>query len=77
MFSPIQLTPDMDSQTLVNAVNSNFRQVEEENRSKLIVDSEGVPRVRIGLVRGEEENYGIYISVKGVNVDEVLEGKNG
>lgn len=66
MISPIQLTPDMDMGTLVNAVNNNFRQVEAENRTKVIKDEEGIDRVIMG--RLPDSTYGIKVSKPGIGV---------
>ena len=48
MNSPIQLTPNMDMQTLVNAINENFRQLELENRTKIMKDEEVTQRLLLG-----------------------------
>lgn len=66
MASPIQLTPNMDTSTMVNAINDAFRQLESENRSKVIKDEDGTPRVIIGRFPNGE--YGVIVSKKGKNV---------
>ena len=70
MINPIQLTPNMDMATLVNAINDMMRQVESENRSKTIVDENGVKRAIIG--RAPNGEYLIAISAKGIDVIEAL-----
>ena len=70
MINPIQLTPNMDMATLVNAINDMMRQVESENRIKTIVDEDGVKRVIIG--RAPNGEYLIAISAKGIDVIEAL-----
>ena len=57
MLSPIQLQPNMDYQTLVNAINANFRQIEAENRTKIISNSQGTNQLTIGMY--EPNQYGI------------------
>jgi hypothetical protein len=66
MISPIQLTPNMDMGTLVNAVNDVFRQIESENRTKVIKDENGENRVIIG--RAPSGEYLIAISAQGKDV---------
>ena len=70
MINPIQLTPNMDMATLVNAVNDMMRQIESENRTKIVKDEDGVNRILIG--RGPKGNYVVAISVKGKDVVEAL-----
>ena len=70
MINPIQLTPNMDMATLVNAINDMMRKVESENRSKTIVDEDGVKRVIIG--RAPNGEYLVAISAKGIDVIEAL-----
>ena len=70
MINPIQLTPNMDMATLVNAVNDMMRQIESENRSKTIVDEDGVKRAILG--RAPNGEYLIAISAKGIDVIEAL-----
>lgn len=71
MISPIQLTPDMDTNTMVNAINNNFRQIEAENRTKIIRDENGERRILIG--RGPTGRYVVAITVPGKDVVEELE----
>lgn len=69
-ISPIQLTPSMDFPTLVNAVNNNFRQIEAENRTKVIRDEDGNNRIILG--RFPDGTYGLAISKPGRDVLEDL-----
>lgn len=71
MISPIQLTPNMDMGTLTNAINATFRQIEAENRTKVIKDENGNERILIG--RDPKGNYVIAISKPGINVVQALE----
>jgi len=66
MFSPIQLVPSMDSGTLSSAINNNFKQIESENRTKVIRDEDGIDRVIMG--RYPDGKYGIKVSKPGVDV---------
>ena len=70
-FSPIQLTPNMDMATMVQAINDNFQQLASENRTKIITNEEGVDRVLIG--RAPKGNYVVAITVPGKNVVTELE----
>ena len=72
-ISPIQLTPNMDINALVQAINDNFRQVESENRTKIITDEDGKQRAIIG--RAPNGEYLIAISAKGIDVLDAL-GQN-
>ena len=72
MISPIQLTPNMDMATLVNAINDMMRQIESENRTKIIVDENGQKRAILG--RAPSGEYLIAISAKGVDVVNALGG---
>ena len=66
MISPIQLTPGMDQKTMVSAINDAFRQIESENRTKIIKDENGDNRIIIG--RLPDGTYGIVISKPAVDV---------
>lgn len=66
MLSPIQLTPNMDTGTMVNAINNNFRQIEAESRTKIIRDEDGDNRVIMG--RAPNGEYLIAISAQGIDV---------
>ena len=70
MFSPIQLTPNMDMATLVNAVNDSFRQVESENRTKVIKDDAGQNRILLG--RDPNGKYVLAITIPGKDVLEEI-----
>ena len=70
MISPIQLTPNMDMATMVQAINDNFRQVESENRTKIIKDENGQQRVLTG--RAPNGEYLIAVSAQGIDVIEAL-----
>lgn len=70
MISPIQLTPDMDIGTMVNAINNGFRQVESENRTKIVRDEDGVDRVILG--RMPNGTYGLIVSKPGKDVKELF-----
>ena len=70
MINPIQLTPNMDMATLVNAVNDMMRQIESENRTKIIKDENGQQRVLMG--RAPNGEYLIAVSAQGIDVVEAL-----
>lgn len=70
MISPIQLTPNMDMATLVNAINDMMRQIESENRTKIITDENGQKRAIIG--RAPNGEYLIAISAQGIDVIDAL-----
>ena len=59
-FSPIQLTPNMDTATLVSALNDMMRQLEAANRTEIIRDEDGVNRVLIG--RDPKGNYVVAVT---------------
>ena len=70
-FSPIQLTPNMDTATLVSALNDMMRQLEAANRTQIIRDEDGVNRVLIG--RDPKGNYVVAVTKKGKDVVQALE----
>ena len=70
-FSPIQLTPNMDTATLVSALNDMMRQLESANRTQIIRDEDGVNRVLIG--RDPKGNYVVAVTKKGKDVLQALE----
>ena len=70
-FSPIQLTPNMDTATLVSALNDMMRQLEAANRTQIIRDEDGVNRVLIG--RDPKGNYVVAVTKKGNDVVRALE----
>ena len=71
MISPIQLTPNMDMNSLTAALNEMFRQIESNNRTQIIKDEDGKNRILIG--RAPKGNYVVAISKKGVDVLEALD----
>ena len=75
MLNPIQLTPNMDTATLVNALNDMMRQIESTNRTQIIKDEDGKQRAIIG--RAPNGEYLIAISAKGIDVIDALGGQNG
>jgi len=66
MISPIQLTPNMDMATMTAAINNTLRQIESENRTKVIRDEDGVDRIILG--RMPDGTYGMVVSKPGVDV---------
>lgn len=70
MFSPIQLTPNMDMTTLTNALNDMHRQLESENRTQIIKDETGKQRMILG--RAPDGEYLIAVSAQGIDVVEAL-----
>lgn len=71
MLRRIPLTPGMDQDTMINTINQNLQQIEEENRTKIIKDEDGINRVLIG--KAPNGNYVVAITVKGKDVVEELE----
>lgn len=71
VFSPIQIAPGTDGDTLANAINENFQQIASQDRSRTISDESGTPRIIIG--KSPKGNYGLYISKPGVDVKAELE----
>lgn len=65
-ISPIRLTPNMDQVTMVQAINDTLSQIESENRTKVIKDESGTPRIIIGQFPNGE--YGVIVSKPGKNV---------
>lgn len=59
-FSRIEATPGMDLAALANVVNENFRQLEAENRTKVVRDETGVDRIVFG--KYEDGRYGMKVS---------------
>lgn len=72
MISPIQFTPNMDMATLTSSLNDMFRQVESENRTKVMKDENGEQRIIFGRTPSGE--WLIAISAKGVDVLDALKG---
>lgn len=58
MVSPIPLVPGMSPENMAQAINDTHRQLEAENRTKVILDKNGKKQITIGA-NGDE--YGIYI----------------
>lgn len=69
-FSPIELQPGADMNMVLQAVNDNFRQVAESNRTNVIADENGDNRIIIGKMPNDK--YGIIISNEGFNVYDVF-----
>ena len=63
MINPIQLTPNMDMATMVNAINDMMRQVEAENRTQTIKDESGNNLIIFG--RMPDGTYGLLIMKPG------------
>lgn len=66
MISPIQLTPNMTPDQMATAINNTLRQIEAENRTKIVKDEDGTNRIIFGRLPNGE--YGIVISKKGKDV---------
>ncbi len=71
MISPIQLTPGMSMSDMATAINDTLRQIESENRTKVVRDENGVDRLLLG--RAPKGNYVLAITVPGKNVVQELE----
>ena len=67
MINPIQLTPGMDQATILAAINNVFRQIEQENRTKIVKDEDGVDRIILG--RNPDGSYGLRVSQPGKDVN--------
>lgn len=65
-FSPIELQPGADMNMLLQAVNANFRQVAESNRTNIITDESGNRRILLG--KTPSGSYGLYITKPGKDV---------
>ena len=65
--SYIKLSPQMDMATLVNALNTNFNQVQSQDRRKVITDEDGNDRIVLG--KQEDGTYAIRVSGVGNDVD--------
>lgn len=65
-FSPIEVQPGMDQDTMAQVINNNFRQVAESNRTNIITDENGYNRIIIG--KFPDGTYGIIISKPGVDI---------
>lgn len=69
-LSRIPLGPGMDDATRDNIINENFRQIEAENRTKVIRDEQADDRIIIGKM--PDGSYGIIISNEGVDVKDLF-----
>lgn len=56
----------MPQNTLIDAINQNFRQIESESRRKVVTDENGYDRIIIG--RQEDGTYSIKVSGVGASV---------
>lgn len=72
MLSPIQLAPGMDQATMMSVINANFRQLESENRTKVMRDEDGVNRIIFG--RAPNGEWLLAISAEGIDVLDSLRG---
>lgn len=66
MISPVAFAPGMDMGTLITALNNNFNQIANENRTKIIKDENGVNRILIG--KDPNGKYIIAITKSGFDV---------
>lgn len=57
----------MPMNVLVDAINQNFRQIEDESRRKVFTDEDGNDTIIIG--REEDGNYNIKVAAKGYNAN--------
>lgn len=71
--SLVKLAPNMDMNTLVNALNTNFNQIQAESRRKVVTDENGIDRIVIGKL--ESGDYGIEVSNTGYDVDTATDGE--
>lgn len=65
-LSTIRLGPQMSQQALINALNENFAQIENLNRTQTFKDENGNNRIILG--RLPDGTYGLVISKPGVDV---------
>lgn len=71
MISPIWIGPNTTVEGIAIAVNDTFRQLEQENRTKVIRDETGLNRIIMG--RFPDGTYGFAISIPGVDVLDALD----
>lgn len=71
MLSMIQITPGMDLSTMAAALSENFKQIESENRTKIIKDENGNERIILG--RYSNGKYGMKVSPAGINVQDATD----
>lgn len=69
--SYIKLTPNMNTNTLVNALNQNFNQIQSQDRTKITTDENGINRILLGREPGGD--YVLAITVPGKDVIEELQ----
>lgn len=65
--SYVKLSPQMDTATLINALNQNFNQVQSQDRRKVITDEDGNDRIVLG--RQDDGTYAIRVSEAGRTVE--------
>lgn len=65
--SYIKLSPQMDMATLINALNTNFNQIQSQDRRKVITDEDGLDRIVLG--KQEDGTYAIRVTGVGKDVD--------
>lgn len=56
----ITIMPNMDSSTLANALNTNFKQIQSESRRKTISDENGQTRIILGKQDDGSYNLNVY-----------------
>jgi len=61
----------MDAATMASTINDNFRQLEAENRTKVMRDENGTDRILLG--RAPKGNYVLAITIIGTSVITALE----
>lgn len=66
MTTPLKLTESMPQNVMIDAINQNFRQIEQESRRKVVTDENGYDRIIIG--KQEDGTYSIKVSNTGVSV---------
>lgn len=69
-MSYIPINPNLDAASFARAVNENFRQLENRERTTIYRDDKGVQRIIIG--RLPDGTYGIVISKEGQDVTKVF-----
>lgn len=66
----IKLSPNMSMSTLINALNTNFNQIQSQDRRKVITDENGTDRILLG--RHSSGEYVVAISARGIDVNKAL-----
>lgn len=64
--TPVRLTSGMNYASLVNAINKNFRRIDEQVGQTMIINDGSDPRIIFG--RLPDDTYGLVISEEGVDV---------